>query len=89
MSLWDEPSLRELLQILRIGKKNRSFGVSLTVVVVVEVVVDASEVDGATELASFKITNSGGGSDSPKSDLVTQHFMAVLQSPSTLRTASQ
>lgn len=60
-----------------------------TVVVVRDVVVEASVVDAPVELASFKMTNSGGGSDSPKRDLVTQHFMAVLQSPSTLRTASQ
>ena len=68
-----------------------SFCISHTVVVVVvvEVVVDASVDEGTVELASFKITNSGGGSDSPNSDLVTQHFMAVLQSPTTLRTASQ
>lgn len=64
------------------------------VVVVVDVVAtaavgDDTVVDGTVELPSFKITSSGGGSDSPKRDLVTQHFIAVLQRPSTLRTASQ
>ena len=83
----------------------------ITVVVVGEVVVDASVVETTVEPASFKMTwtnkiyffnflnltwngkyeftSSGGGSESPKRDFVTQHFMAVLQSPSTLRTASQ
>ncbi len=35
------------------------------------------------------LTNSGGWSESPKSDLVTQHFIDVLHRPSTLSTASQ
>lgn len=76
------------------------FGQVTVVVVVVDVVVvDAVVVGdvvgaavvlgGMVEPPSLRMTNSGGGSDSPKRDLVTQHFMAVLQRPSTLRTASQ
>jgi len=70
-------------------------GEGRTVVVVVRtvtglvVVVGANVVVEATGLPVFKITNSGGAWASPKSDLVTQHCMLILQRPSTLRTASQ
>ena len=63
--------------------------VEVDVVVVEETVVGLAVLGGSVEPPSFKMTNSGGGSESPKRDLVTQHFMAVLQRPSTLRTASQ